>query len=214
MPISREEAGTFFYVLEEDLRILFVDDDPILREFAVVHLSTERAKVKVAGDGLEALQALAAEPFDLVLLDLEMPRMDGFEFLEKLRGSDQFRTLPVIVVTGREDVTAIDRAYLAGATSFVVKPLNWRLISYQIRYVHRAFQAEQSLRQARARARADAGAAHEAMRRLARETAKFMAVATARDPALKIAGRGCAEAIDSISGPGAERALQLTGGRP
>ncbi|HEX8234230.1 MAG TPA: response regulator [Caulobacteraceae bacterium] len=212
MPISREEAGTFFYVLEEDLRILFVDDDPILREFAVVHLSTERAKVKVAGDGLEALQALSAESFDLVLLDLEMPRMDGFEFLEKLRCTDQFRTLPVIVVTGREDVAAIDRAYLAGATSFVVKPLNWRLISYQIRYVHRAFQTEQSLRQARARARADAAASHDAMRKLAIETARFMAVATERDPGLKEAGRQCADVINQLAGGAPEPPpLRLTG---
>jgi len=205
MPISREEAGTFFYVLEEDLRILFVDDDPILREFAVVHLSTEKAKVKVAGDGLEALQALNEETFDLVLLDLEMPNMDGFELLEKLRSTDQFRSLPVIVVTGREDVAAIDRAFLAGATSFVVKPLNWRLISYQIRYVHRASQTEQSLREARSRARADAAASAESMRRLARETAEFLRIATQADPSLRDAGRRCAAAISEAAEPPARK---------
>jgi len=205
MPISREEAGTFFYVLEEDLRILFVDDDPILREFAVVHLSTEKAKVKVAGDGLEALQALNGETFDLVLLDLEMPNMDGFELLEKLRSTDQFRSLPVIVVTGREDVAAIDRAFLAGATSFVVKPLNWRLISYQIRYVHRASQTEQSLREARSRARADAAASAESMRRLARETAEFLRIATQADPSLRDAGRRCAAAISEAAEPPARK---------
>jgi PleD family two-component response regulator len=201
MPISREEAGTFFYVLEEDLRILFVDDDPILREFAVVHLSTEKARVQVAGDGLEALQALNEETFDLVLLDLEMPNMDGFELLEKLRSTDQFRSLPVIVVTGREDVAAIDRAFLAGATSFVVKPLNWRLISYQIRYVHRASQTERSLREARSRARADAAASAESMRRLARETAEFLRLATQADPSLRDAGRRCAAAISEAAEP-------------
>jgi PleD family two-component response regulator len=203
MPISQEEAGTFFYVLEEDLRILFVDDDPILREFAVVHLSTEKARVRVAGDGLEALEQLNAEPFDLVLLDLEMPNMDGFELLEKLRFTDQFRTLPVIVVTGREDVAAIDRAFLAGATSFVVKPLNWRLISYQIRYVHRASQMEKSLREARSRARSDAVASGEAMRRLAQETAEFLRIATQRDPSLRDAGRRCATAISEAAAPAA-----------
>ncbi len=201
MPISREEAGTFFYVLEEDLRILFVDDDPILREFAVVHLSTEKARIKVAGDGLEALQELNREPFDLVLLDLEMPNMDGFELLEKLRSTDQFRSLPVIVVTGREDVAAIDRAFLAGATSFVVKPLNWRLISYQIRYVHRSSQTERSLREARSRARSDAAASAEAMRRLARETAEFLRIATQSDPSLRDAGRRCAAAISEAAEP-------------
>jgi len=205
MPISQEEAGTFFYVLEEDLRILFVDDDPILREFAVVHLSTEKARIKVAGDGLEALQELNRETFDLVLLDLEMPNMDGFELLEKLRSTDQFRSLPVIVVTGREDVAAIDRAFLAGATSFVVKPLNWRLISYQIRYVHRASQTEQSLREARSRARADAAASAESMRRLARETAEFLRIATQADPSLRDAGRRCAAAISEAAEPPARK---------
>jgi PleD family two-component response regulator len=205
MPISREEAGTFFYVLEEDLRILFVDDDPILREFAVVHLSTEKARIKVAGDGLEALQELNTDHFDLVLLDLEMPNMDGFELLEKLRSTDQFRSLPVIVVTGREDVAAIDRAFLAGATSFVVKPLNWRLISYQIRYVHRSSQTERSLREARSRARADAAASAEAMRRLARETADFLRIATQSDPSLRDAGRRCAAAISEAAEPPARK---------
>jgi PleD family two-component response regulator len=157
--------------------------------------------VKVAGDGLEALQALNEETFDLVLLDLEMPNMDGFKLLEKLRSTDQFRSLPVIVVTGREDVAAIARAFLAGATSFVVKPLNWRLISYQIRYVHRASQTERSLREARSRARADAAASAESMRRLARETADFLRIATQADPSLRDAGRRCAAAISEAAEP-------------
>jgi len=199
------EAGGFFYVLEDDLRILFVDDDPILREFAVVHLSTDKAKVKVAGDGQEALDRLAEESFDLVLLDLEMPKMDGFQLLERLRASDEHRNLPVIVVTGREDVAAIDRAFLAGATSFVVKPLNWRLISYQIRYVQRACQTEKSLREARTKARAEAGDAAAAMRKLAQETAEFLRVAAIRDPSLREAGRRFAAAISEAAEPVARR---------
>ena len=131
-------GGSFFYVLQDAVRILFVDDDPIMREFGIVHLSTEKAKVALASDGLEALQAIAAARPDIVLLDLEMPRMDGFEALAKLRSDPATRELPVIVVTGREDVAAIDRAFEAGATSFLVKPINWRLLSYQIQYVLRA----------------------------------------------------------------------------
>ncbi len=132
------EDGSFFYVLQDAIRILFVDDDPIMREFAVVHLSTDKAQVALAGDGVEALNRIAAGAPDIVLLDLEMPRLDGFEVLERLRADPANRELPVIVVTGREDVAAIDRAFEAGATSFLVKPINWRLLSYQIRYVMRA----------------------------------------------------------------------------
>ncbi|HYE42894.1 MAG TPA: response regulator [Caulobacteraceae bacterium] len=129
-------------MLDEPATILFVDDDPILREFADVHLSSDMAKLVAAPDGVVALDLLASRPFDLVLADLEMPRMDGFELLERLRADPRWRDLPVIVETGREDVAAIDRAFHLGATSFVVKPLNWRLLSYQIRFVLRAARAE------------------------------------------------------------------------
>ncbi len=137
-----DRADSFFYVLQDAARILFVDDDPIMREFAMVHLSTDKAQVSLAADGVEALEALAASRADVVLLDLEMPRLDGFEVLARLRADPSTRELPVIVVTGREDVAAIDRAFEAGATSFLVKPINWRLLSYQIRYVMRAGQGE------------------------------------------------------------------------
>jgi PleD family two-component response regulator len=68
------------------------------------------------------------------------------------------------VVTGREDVSAVDRAFTAGATSFVVKPLHWRLLSYQIRFVWRAHRVETSLRQARQNARDEANRSTDSMR--------------------------------------------------
>ena len=142
MEEEEAEGGSFFYVLQDAAHILFVDDDPIVREFAVVHLSTDKAQVSLAADGIEALERIAAAEPDIVLLDLEMPRLDGFEVLARLRASPVTRDLPVIVVTGREDVAAIDRAFQAGATSFLVKPINWRLLSYQIRYVMRAGRGE------------------------------------------------------------------------
>ena len=150
MSPESEGSNDFFYVLDESMRLLFVDDDPILREFAIVHLSTEAASIEAAEDGLCALQALQRSRFDLMLLDLEMPNMDGFEVLRRVRADPRLASLPIMVVTGREDVRAIDRAYQAGATSFVIKPLNWRLLSYQIRYVLRAARAESRLRDPRA----------------------------------------------------------------
>jgi CheY-like chemotaxis protein len=136
----------FFYVLSEEARLLFVDDDPILREFAQVHLSSALAEVDVAADGIEALEALSRRPYDVLLVDLHMPRMDGFALLATIRNNPETIHLPVIVETGREDVEAIDRAYQAGATAFVTKPLNWRLLSYQIRYTLRSARAEAALR--------------------------------------------------------------------
>lgn len=135
-------TGGFSYVLDEPATILFVDDDPILREFADVHLSSDMAKLVMAPDGVAALELLQTHRVDLALVDLEMPRMDGFDLLAHLRADPRWRDLPVIVETGREDTAAIDRAFHLGATSFVVKPLNWRLLSYQLRFVLRAARAE------------------------------------------------------------------------
>ena len=135
--------GGFFYVLDESARILFVDDDPILREFAQVNLASPTASVDVAENGAEALERLTeGYDYDVVLLDLEMPVLDGFDTLAAIRANPKTKDLAVIVQTGREDVEAIDRAFRLGATSFVTKPLNWRLLSYQMLYVLRASRAE------------------------------------------------------------------------
>ncbi len=128
----------FFYVLEDDARLLFVDDDPILREFARVNLESPSTTVDVAAGGEDALQKMARQRYDLVLLDLEMPGLDGFAVLERMRADPALRDVPVVVQTGREDVEAVDRCFHLGAASFVMKPLNWRLLTYQIRYVLRA----------------------------------------------------------------------------
>jgi CheY-like chemotaxis protein len=135
----------FFYTLSEQARLLFVDDDPILREFAQVNLASALAEIDVAADGAEALEALSRQAYDVVLVDLHMPRMDGLALLTAIRQSPELMHLPVIVETGREDVQSIDAAYQAGATAFVTKPLNWRLLGYQIRYVLRAARTEATL---------------------------------------------------------------------
>ena len=130
--------GAFFYVLDDHARILVVDDDPILREFAQVNLASPNTQIDVASDGARALEMMRARTYDLVLLDLEMPGLDGFGALTEIRADPALAHTAVIVQTGREDVEAIDRCFRLGATSFVMKPLNWRLLSYQVRYVLRA----------------------------------------------------------------------------
>src|SRR5215470_15466322 len=127
-----------WYVFDEPTRILVVDDDPILREFASVYLTTPMSTVALAPDASTALDLLAREQFDIALVDIDMPGMNGFELIECVRGQDKLRNLPIVMVTGREDITSIDRAYAVGATSFVTKPVNWRQLSHQLRYVIRA----------------------------------------------------------------------------
>ena len=130
--------GRFTFVLDEDVRILVTDDDPIMREFATVYLSTDTATVETADCGEAGLERLSREHFDLALVDLDMPGISGFDMIERIRSDPRLALLPIVVVTSNEDVASIDRAYQAGATSFVTKPVNWRLLSYQLRYVLRA----------------------------------------------------------------------------
>jgi DNA-binding response OmpR family regulator len=196
-----QNEGSFFYVLDEPLRLLFVDDDPILREFALVHLTTAEARVETAGDGLEALAAVERQAPDMILLDLEMPNLDGFGVLEKLRADTRYRDLPVVVVTGREDIAAVDRAFIAGATSFVVKPIHWRLLSYQVRFVWRAHRNETSLRHARMLARVEASKSVEAMRTALTGGARLLSLAMRGDDEMKVAAREYGELLSELAEP-------------
>ncbi|ESQ73490.1 histidine kinase [Asticcacaulis sp. AC402] len=137
----------------ETARVLVADDDPILREFAAVHLATPSVEVELAADGVLALERLLQGGIDIALIDLDMPRMNGFELIERVRADAMLAHLPIVVVTGREDMVAVDRAYAAGATEFVVKPINWRVLSHQLAYVMRNSRAEIGLRDENARMR-------------------------------------------------------------
>ena len=200
MKTSVQEAeGSFFYVLDEGANLLFADDDPILREFAHVHLSTDSAEVLTAEDGEDAWEKLQAQPVDLLLVDLEMPRLDGFGLVRRLRADPRFALLPVIVVTGREDVAAIDRAFQSGATSFIVKPINWRLLSYQVRFTLRAHRAEASLRAAEKKADVEEARAGATLRLLLRESAHLLNLAMQGDDTTREAARRYGELLGRMA---------------
>ena len=137
MPAAQTKSK-WFYVFDEPTRILVVDDDPILREFAGVYLSSPFAHVTAVAGGEAALTALRKDSFHIVVVDIDMPGINGFEVVEQIRADDRLANLPVVMLTGREDIASIDRAYQAGATSFATKPVNWRLLSYHLRYIIRA----------------------------------------------------------------------------
>lgn len=149
---SMREERPGLYVLDEPTRILLVDDDPILCEFAQVYLSAPQVEVEVVLDGEAGWALLAQREFDIALIDIEMPGLDGFALVERIRRDERLRHLPVIMVTGREDIASIDRSYDVGATSFVTKPVNWRQLSHQVRYVIRASRIEATARAACERA--------------------------------------------------------------
>ncbi|MCC6778146.1 MAG: response regulator [Hyphomicrobiales bacterium] len=137
MSITSVQQTPWSYVLDRPTRVLMADDDPILCEFASVHLSSPTTSIETVRNGADALAALRTRPFDIALLDIQMPPPDGFSLLQTIRNDPALTHMPVIMLTGCEDIASIDRAFALGATSFVTKPVNWRLLSYQLRYVLR-----------------------------------------------------------------------------
>jgi chemotaxis protein histidine kinase CheA len=102
-------------------RILLVDDSPVTRELERRILADAGFRVELAGDGEEALERLAAEPFDCLVTDIEMPRLDGFALTERLRRTDRFARLPIVVVSTRERPEDKLRGLRAGADAYLAK---------------------------------------------------------------------------------------------
>jgi DNA-binding response OmpR family regulator len=119
------------------LSLLFVDDDPLAREAAVAYLADEVFSVTTVPDGAKACAAMNGGRFDLVVLDLTMPKFDGFDVLRYVRSHDAHRDIPVMVLTGRSDDDALSDALEQGATFFAVKPVDWRLLRLQLRFLVR-----------------------------------------------------------------------------
>jgi two-component system chemotaxis response regulator CheY len=103
--------------------ILVVDDSNIMREMIVACLRPlEGAAFAHAASGLEAIERLSLHPFDLVVLDLNMPDIGGFEVIEFVRAQDRLKELPIVVVTTRGDEGSRARALGSGASAFITKP--------------------------------------------------------------------------------------------
>ena len=114
--------------------ILVVDDSKIMREMVVACLRAESgATFTHAASGLEALEKLSLKAFDLVVLDLNMPDIGGYEVLEFVRTQDRLRALPILVVTTRGDESSKARALESGATSFMTKPFAPEAILTEVR---------------------------------------------------------------------------------
>ena len=118
-------------------RIMIVDDDATFGKIAEVAFRTDDTDVDVTLDGLQALQRLRDGRYALIIVDLEMPGMDGFSLIRNIRRERGYETTDIIVITGRKDLGAIDLSYQLGAVSFVTKPVNWRLLPYKVRDVLR-----------------------------------------------------------------------------
>jgi len=110
-------------MVNKPLRILLTDDDPLLQELMEILLDQDNYSLVKVGNGEEAVAACEAEVFDLIILDLIMPKMTGLEFLAWLR-YEQGATTPVLVLTSLTDYEVIDSVLQSGADEVICKPLN------------------------------------------------------------------------------------------
>ncbi len=140
-------------MISEVCNVLLADDDVTARYLMQAALEQAGFKVTLACNGEEAVRQFTASHIDIVMLDVEMPVMDGYQACQQLRelaGNE----LPIIMVTGMDDVQSINHAFEMGATDFITKPINWNLIGYRILYLKRAYLNLLALKTANARSKA------------------------------------------------------------
>ena len=126
---------------QKGAHILLVDDDDIIRMMASESLRHADFVVSEATSAEEALALFEKHDFQLVLLDVVMPGLNGYQVCEAIRQYPHGARVPIVMMTGLSDTESIEQAYLAGATDFITKPINWFLLIQRVRYVLRTRQA-------------------------------------------------------------------------
>jgi DNA-binding response OmpR family regulator len=105
-------------------KILLVDDSSTVLLMEKMILSKSEYDVVTARDGVEGVEKARNERPDLILMDVVMPRMDGFEAVRKLREDDTTKAIPVIMVTTRGELQSVETGYASGCSDYVTKPIN------------------------------------------------------------------------------------------
>jgi CheY-like chemotaxis protein len=113
--------------------ILIVDDESIARDILEGHLASEDYTLTSAKNGFQALQHLESQPPDLVLLDIMMPRMDGFEVCQRIKSDERWQHIQVILITSFWDRDQVERGMEVGADGFLQKPVKGDELRSRIR---------------------------------------------------------------------------------
>ena len=159
MPASSTKRGV----------VLVADDDPVMRLLMLEMLAQVGLDGIEAEDGRQALERFQGMAPDLILMDVDMPNMDGFSACREIRRLETGAAVPIIMVTGGDDIEAVTNAYEVGATDFVSKPINWPILGHRVLYVLRASDAIVRLRIADAHNRAVLAAIPDTFFRLSKE---------------------------------------------
>ena len=127
-----------------DAQILVVDDEPDILSILVYHLSREGYRVTTAVNGQGALTTANAEQPDLIILDLMLPGMNGYEVLQRLRNAHRTKSIPVILLTARREEEERVRGFEVGADDYITKPFSARELTLRVEALMRRWKAEPS----------------------------------------------------------------------
>jgi len=134
--------------------VLLADDDATTRLLSESVLRSAGFEVVAAEDGTSALRTLSERDPAIVMLDVEMPGLNGFEVCRTIRGGERHRDVPIVMLTGCDDAESVDRAYDVGATDFITKPVTWAMLPHRLRHLIQSSDHLAALRASEQRNRA------------------------------------------------------------
>ncbi|MDZ4163845.1 MAG: response regulator [Smithellaceae bacterium] len=117
------------------MRILVVDDCQTTRKILGLYLRSKGFEVISAENGLEAIEKLATQEVNLIMSDLNMPYMDGIELVKTLKNDPNWSHIPILIVTTEADPVEREKAFTAGASGYLVKPVTAEAISFNIKEI-------------------------------------------------------------------------------
>ncbi|MDP4114976.1 MAG: response regulator [Bacteroidota bacterium] len=112
--------------------ILIADDSATIRKFVSVALKLKGFDIISVSDGMEALEKLPTENINLIITDLNMPNMDGFELIKSIRSSSDFKEIPIIILSSLSKNEEIEMGIKCGANAYLVKPFDQKRILYEV----------------------------------------------------------------------------------
>lgn len=130
---------------EKGKKLLIIDDDIDIRRLIKHGLEKQGYLIFEASDGISGFEKFESTVLDLVIADVRMPGMDGFEFCEKATQSNCNKHIPIMIMTASDDYDSVNKAYEKGATDFISKPVNLAKLKHRIKFSLRAYETSATL---------------------------------------------------------------------